>query len=93
MGENSIILIKLIESSKTTTVNNIGKRFFEKYYLIEKPRRKALEKYGVLDLYMKQRFNQYYVNWTLEHLSKVKSEDYKECALIAYDIFKVYEVL
>ena len=74
-----------------STINNVGKKFFEKYYLIEKPRRKLLEENGFLDLYMKQRFNKYYVNWTLEHLSKVKSEDYKECALIAYDIFKVYE--
>ena len=74
-----------------STVNSIGKRFFEKYYLIEGPRRKALEKYGVLDLYMKQRYNYYFINWTLKKLSQAKKEEADECAEIVYKMHKIYE--
>ena len=74
-----------------STVNNIGKRFFKKYYLIEGPRRKALEKYGVLDLYMKRRFNYYFTNWTLKKLSQVKPKDAEECAKLVYQIYLTYD--
>ena len=74
-----------------STVNSIGKRFFEKYYLIEGPRREALEKYGVLGLYMKQRYNYYFINWTLKKLSQAKNEEADECAEIVYKMHKIYE--
>ena len=74
-----------------STVNNIGKRFFEKYYLIEQPRKKALEKYGVLEMYMKLRYNYYFTNWVLKKLSMVKEENAEECAKLVYDMHKIYE--
>ena len=74
-----------------STVNNIGKRFFEKYYLIEEPRRKALEKYGALELYMEYRYNYYFVNWMLKKLSQAKEEEYDECEKIVYRMYLLYE--
>lgn len=87
LNENIFIYYAFREGS---VVNSINTNFFEKYYLVENPRRKMLEKNNLLQDYMKLKFNTYFENWTLYHLLMVDEENVIESTQIVYDIFKVY---
>lgn len=73
-----------------STVNSITKRFFEKYYALEKYRVVAFKEKGILKDYLEQRFEYYFKNWYLEKLKKVKPEDALESIKIISDIYEFY---
>ena len=74
-----------------STVNSIGQKYFNKCLLLEKPRREALQKYDLLDIYMKERYNYYFSNWILNKLSLAKKEEAEACVKIVYAMHKIYE--
>jgi hypothetical protein len=74
-----------------STVNTITKRFFEKYYLLEKVRIEVLKKHNLLPDFMDKRFTYYFNNWYLAKLKNVIPEEALESIKILGDIFRLYE--
>ena len=56
-----------------SVTNTITKKFFDKYYTLEKERLPFLIQNDLLDLYMEKRFNFYFRNWYLFELKKLMS--------------------
>ncbi len=75
-----------------SVVNNIGKKFFEKFLIMEKYQVKKLKGYNLLEEYKDRRFSLFYKNWYLEKLKMVKDAKEKEKAkTIVKQIKKLYE--
>lgn len=74
-----------------STVNTITKRFFEKYYLLEKVRVEVLRKHDLLSDFMEKRFTYYFKNWYLAKLKNVIIEDASKSIEILGEIFALYE--
>ncbi|MFI3226600.1 MAG: glycosyltransferase [Clostridia bacterium] len=74
-----------------SVVNTIGKRFFDRYSIIENPKYEFLEKNDLLADYMTLKFAYYFENWTLKHLAKVDKENAVYCTQVVFDMFKAYK--
>jgi len=74
-----------------STVNTIGKSFFEKSLLSEHATIKWLEGEELLTDYMNLRFNNYFRDWYIQKLSFCKAEDTHDCRAILLKIFEPYE--
>lgn len=74
-----------------STVNSISKRFYEKYYALEKRRVEALRRHGILEGYLERRFEYYFKNWYLVKLQKVKRDEALESIKIIAEIFDLYK--
>ncbi len=59
-------------------VNNINRKFFEKFLIMEKYQVKKLKEYDLLEEYKEKRFKIFYKNWYLEKLKNVKNVKEKE---------------
>lgn len=77
----------------SSVTNTITKKFFEKYLKLEKVRIKFLEENNLLDIYMAERFNYYFVNWYLKRVPLIKNDSLEESLNVLYTIFKLYEPL
>ena len=73
-----------------STVNSISKRFFEKYYLLEKTRVNVLRKEGLLKDFLEKRFDFYFKGWYLEKLKSVKEEEALDSIKILSKIYDLY---
>ncbi|MGJ7910847.1 glycosyltransferase [Neobacillus sp. LXY-1] len=73
-----------------STVNSVSKRFFEKYYLLEKSRVPILRNYGLLQEYIDHRFDYYFKGWYLEKLKYVSNEQAMESIKLLTEIFDFY---
>ncbi len=74
-----------------SSVNHISKRFFQRFLDLDKALPDHLNKYGVLDEYIKQRFH-IFMGWIYQHhLSMVKAEEYDECLEIALEAYLIYK--
>jgi glycosyltransferase involved in cell wall biosynthesis len=87
---NKVIHIYYAAVSGSVT-NTITKRFFEKFYTIEKERFPFLVKNDLLNVYMEKRFNFYFVNWYLKRINKINQEDHKESIDTIYKIYSLYK--
>jgi hypothetical protein len=74
-----------------SVTNTITKKFFHKYYTLEKERLPFLKKNELLDLYMDKRFNFYFKNWYLIRIKRIGDEDLKEAIDILYQIYSLYK--
>ncbi|WML58599.1 glycosyltransferase [Neobacillus sp. PS2-9] len=75
-----------------SAVNTISKRFFEKYYILEKYRVNMLKENGLLQDYIEKRFEYYFTNWYLKKLKLVNEEDALESIRILGEILGMYEI-
>lgn len=82
------IYYAMVENS---SVNNINKRFFERYVLLEKGRIDWLKKKGLLEDYQNIRLENYVKNWYMTKLSMVKEEEKDEAKELLLQILKLYE--
>ena len=73
-----------------SSVNKVGKRFFEKYLILERYRIEAYERYGVLSLFLGERFEYYFENWYLKKLALVDEDEVDECIGVLVEIFRLY---
>lgn len=87
---NKVIHIYYAAVSGSVT-NTITKRFFDKFYTIEKERFPFLVKNDLLDVYMDKRFNFYFRNWYLIRINKINKEDQKESIDTIYKIYSLYK--
>ncbi|MBK3493771.1 glycosyltransferase [Viridibacillus sp. YIM B01967] len=74
-----------------SVTNTVTKKFFDKYYTLEKERLSFLIKNDMLDLYMEKRFNFYFRNWYLVRIKKINHEDQKEAIDTLYKIYALYQ--
>lgn len=73
-----------------STVNTISKKFFDKYFILEKYRYKMLKESDLLDEYIEKRFEYYFKNWYLKKLRSVNREDALASVEILDTIFNMY---
>jgi glycosyltransferase involved in cell wall biosynthesis len=77
-----------VEGSVT---NMLGKRFFEKSYLIEVATVKSFIKNGVLEDFLNSKFEIFFENGYLEKFKQIKVNEAKECIDILLSIYELYE--
>ncbi|MBS4161662.1 glycosyl transferase family 2, partial [Klebsiella pneumoniae] len=82
------IYYAMVENS---SVNNINKRFFERYILLEKGRIAWLKEQGLLEDYQDIRLENYVKNWYMAKLSLVSEEEKDEAKDLLLQILKLYE--
>ena len=76
-----------------SSVNKVGKKFFEKYLVLEKYRIEAYERHGILSLFLGSRFEYYFENWYLEKLPLVDEGEVDDAVRLLVEIFGLYEGL
>jgi len=74
----------------TSIMNVVSPKYFRKYLILETARAEWLRREGLLDDYMEQRFETFFVNWYLAKFDKVRAEDQEESARILYQIAEAY---
>lgn len=73
-----------------SSVNEITKTFFEKYYKLEKYRIKMLSEHDLFEQYLEQRFAYYFQNWYLKKLKQLKPGHEVEAIKLLCNILKLY---
>lgn len=73
-----------------SVVNNIGKSFYDKFYLLEQRQVNVLKKYGVLEIYKDKKLQQFLQDWYVEKLDCVKEEDKEYCENVIRQIERLY---
>ena len=76
-----------------SSVNKVGKSFFAKYLILERYRICAYEKYDVLGLYLRGRFEYYFENWYLRKLPLVSEAEVLDAVRVLVEIFELYSGL
>ena len=76
---------------RTSTVNAISKRFYEKYILLERGRVALFKEEGMLKEYANRRFPHYFHKWYMEKYKFIKPEDAVESKEILKSIYAMYE--
>ncbi len=74
-----------------SVTNTISKKFFHKFFVLEKERLPFLIKHELLETYMSKRFNFYYKNWYLKRVKYIMDSDAEECLKILSDIYMLYK--
>ncbi|MEG7335240.1 glycosyltransferase [Bacillus sp. 0102A] len=82
------IYYAMVENS---SVNNINKRFFERYMLLEKGRIAWLKKEGLLKDYQDIRLENYIKNWYMVKLAMVNEEEKDAAKDLLVQILRLYE--
>ena len=75
---------------KDSSLNNVGKSFFEKFLICERIQVPLYEELGVLDDYKTLRLDQFIKNFYLANLTLVGSEEQPDCILIIEEILSLY---
>lgn len=74
-----------------SVTNTISKKFFNKFFVLEKERLPFLIKNDLLETYMSKRFNFYYKNWYLKRVKYISESDSKESLQILNEIYVLYK--
>lgn len=74
-----------------SVTNTISKKFFNKFFVLEKERLPFLIKHDLLETYMSKRFNFYYKNWYLKRVKYISESDAKESLQILNEIYMLYK--
>ena len=74
-----------------SVTNTISKSFFDKYYKLEIERIPYLEKYDLMDVYLKERYSFYIRKWYMPRLERVNPEQRSEAVRRFLDIIELYE--
>ncbi|MGJ9405121.1 glycosyltransferase [Nesterenkonia aurantiaca] len=74
----------------TSIVNVVSPKYFRKYLILELDRAQWLREVGLLEDYMEQRFENFFVSWYLAKFAKVRPEDREEAAGVLREIARAY---
>ncbi|CAD2078931.1 glycosyltransferase [Jeotgalicoccus meleagridis] len=74
-----------------SVTNTVSKTFFDKYYVLELERIPFLKKYGLLDVYLKERLSFYVRKWYIPRLERVAESDKPDAVRRFLDIIDLYE--
>ncbi|WP_404322684.1 glycosyltransferase [Cytobacillus firmus] len=74
-----------------SVTNTISRKFFDKFYELEKHRLPFLVREGLLESYMEKRFTFYFTNWYLKRLPKVLPEDVPHSIDTLQKVYQLYE--
>lgn len=74
----------------TSIVNVVSPKYFRKYLILELDRAAWLREVGLLEDYMAQRFETFFVSWYLVKFQKVRPEDRDEAASVLRQIADAY---
>ncbi|WP_312039465.1 glycosyltransferase [Macrococcoides bohemicum] len=74
-----------------SVTNTVSKKFFDKYYKLERERIPFLIKNKLMDTYMEKRFNFYVKGWYLVRLDRIAPEDRSEAIKRFLDIYSLYD--
>ncbi|GAA1142987.1 glycosyltransferase [Nesterenkonia lutea] len=74
----------------TSIVNVVSPNYFRKYLILETARADWLREVGLLDDYMEQRFEAFFVSWYLDKFDKVHPHQRAEAAEILHQIADAY---
>lgn len=78
-------------SVSNSVTNTISKKFFMRYLILEKERYKFLKNEKLLEIYIAQRFNYYFVNWYLKRVPRLNEDDLKDGLDTLYEIYSIYK--
>ena len=74
----------------TSIVNVVSPKYFRKYLILELARAQWLREVGLLQDYLEQRFEAFFVTWYLEKYEKVQEQDKAESAEVLHQIADAY---
>jgi len=89
-GVNKQIHVYYAAVSGSVT-NTVSKKFFEKYLILEKERVPFLQKYGLMDTYLKERYNFYIKKWYKPRIERLLPEDRYESIRLFLEILNLYQ--
>jgi len=89
-GINKLIHVYYAAVSGSVT-NTVSKKFFDKYLILEKERIPFLNKYGLMDTYLKERYNFYLKKWYKPRIDKLSTEDKVESIKQFLNILELYD--
>ena len=87
---NEMIHIYYAAVSNSVT-NTISEKFFSKYLILEKERLSFLKSNNLLNIYMRDRFNFYFIRWYLARVPRIDSDQIAPALSTLYKIYKLYE--
>lgn len=73
-----------------SSVNAISKKFYDRYLVLEKLRIEKYNQYGLMDEYLKTRFDFYVTKWYFDKLKKVDRSEAVESIKILEQILSMY---
>jgi glycosyltransferase involved in cell wall biosynthesis len=73
-----------------SAVNNINKKYFEKYITLETARIKWLKEDGLFEDYKETRLEDYFINWYFKKLNSVIPEDREDAEKYLMEIIRLY---
>src|SRR5699024_5014713 len=89
-GINKLIHIYYAAVSGSVT-NTVSKKFFIKYLILEKERVPFLNKYGLMNTYLEERFNFYIKKWYKPRIDRLLPQDRKESIKLFLEILDLYK--
>lgn len=89
-GVNKLIHIYYAAVSGSVT-NTVSKKFFIKYLILEKERVPFLNKYGLMNTYLEERFNFYIKKWYKPRIDRLLPQDRKESIKLFLEILDLYK--
>ena len=73
-----------------SSVNRVGRKFFERYLILERYRACAYARHGILELFLGSRFEYYFENWYLKKLQMVDEGEREDAVRALVEIFELY---
>ena len=73
-----------------SSINDIGKSFYEKSLILERYQVERLEDYGLLTEYINRKLDYFIINWYIDKLDNSKVDERCECIEIIDEIAKLY---
>lgn len=89
-GVNKFIHVYYAAVAGSVT-NTVSKKFFEKYYKLEIERIPYLERYDLIDVYLKERYNFYIRKWYKPRMDRVEISERKEAIEKFFEIIELYD--
>lgn len=77
-----------VEGSVT---NQISKKFFEKFLILEEQRLPFLKENGLLKAYVERRFVYYFKRWYLDRVSRIIETDLEDALKVLFKIYSMYK--
>ncbi|WP_010524645.1 glycosyltransferase [Nesterenkonia sp. F] len=75
---------------ETSTVNVVSPQYFRKYLILERERAAWLREVGLMDRYLAERFERFFVTWYLEKFTRVRAEQRPRAAAVLREIAAAY---
>lgn len=74
-----------------SVTNTVSKTFFEKYYKLEIERIPYLQRYNLMDVYLKERYNFYIRKWYKPRMERVENSEKEQAIEKFFEIIDLYQ--